>query len=131
MAVVLFAAFWPVSSDAGPRSRPRTVQPGISRPIRLSASAYCHHGTTESGARTGRGTIAADPRVLPLGSVVKIESTERQYSGTYTVMDTGAKVKGRKVDIFVPSCAEARKFGRRVVRVRVVQRGSVPRHAPR
>jgi 3D (Asp-Asp-Asp) domain-containing protein len=92
--------------------------------MRLTASAYCHHGTTESGARTGRGTIAADPRVLPLGSVVRIESTQRRYSGTYTVMDTGAKVKGRKVDIFVPSCAEARKFGKRVVLARVVRLGS-------
>src|SRR6267154_1218413 len=99
MAVLLFAAFWPVASDAGPRPRPRTVRPKTSRPMRLTASAYCRHGTTESGARTGRGTIAADPRVLPVGSVVRIESTERQYSGTYTVTDTGAKVKGRKVDI--------------------------------
>jgi len=124
MAVLLCAAFWPASSDAGPRSRPRTARPAITRPIRLTATAYCQRGTTESGAQTRRGTIAADPRVLPLGSVVRIESTERQYSGTYTVTDTGAKVKGRKVDIFVTSCAEARKFGKRVVLLKVLRRGS-------
>jgi 3D (Asp-Asp-Asp) domain-containing protein len=55
---------------------------------------------------------------------VRIESTDRQYSGTYTVTDTGAKVKGRNVDIFVPSCAEARKFGKRVVLLKVLRRGS-------
>jgi 3D (Asp-Asp-Asp) domain-containing protein len=124
MAVLLCAAFWPASPGAGPQSRPRTVRPRIRGPIRLTARAYCHHGTTHSGAQTARGTIAADPRVLPPGSVVRIESMERRYSGTYTVTDTGAKVKGRRVDIFLPSCAEARKFGKRVVLGTVLRRGS-------
>jgi 3D (Asp-Asp-Asp) domain-containing protein len=90
--------------------------------MRLTATAYCQHGTTRSGAQTRRGIIAADPRVLPVGSVVRIESPDPNYSGTYTVMDTGAKVKGRTVDIFVPSCAKARKFGKRVVLARVLRR---------
>jgi 3D (Asp-Asp-Asp) domain-containing protein len=87
--------------------------------MRLIATAYCHGGTTQSGAETRRGTIAADPRVLPVGSVVTIESIPRQYSGAYTVTDTGAKIKGHKIDIFIPNCAQARKFGKRVVVVRM------------
>jgi len=63
--------------------------------------------------------IAADPRVLPVGSVVRIESIPGQYSGAYTVMDTGAKIKGRRIDIFIPSCAQARRFGKRTVLARV------------
>jgi 3D (Asp-Asp-Asp) domain-containing protein len=113
-AAVLFAALLPAASEAQPRSRPRA-----GRPMRLMATAYCHRGITESGAETRRGTIAADPRVLPVGSVVTIETTPRQYSGDYTVMDTGAKIKGHKIDIFIPNCAQARKFGKRVVVARL------------
>jgi 3D (Asp-Asp-Asp) domain-containing protein len=119
MLCVALAFLAPNSSEARPRPRPKSA-----RPMRVTATAYCHHGTTDSGAETRRGTIAADPRVFPLGSVVRIESTERRYSGTYTVLDTGAKVKGRKIDIFVPSCASARTFGKRVVLVKVLRRGS-------
>jgi 3D (Asp-Asp-Asp) domain-containing protein len=99
--------------------------------MRLTATAYCDHGTTDSGAQTRRWTMAADPRVLPIGSVVRIESPERQYSGTYTVTDTGAKVKGRKVDLFVPSCAKARQFGKRRVLARVLRRGPTANASPR
>jgi 3D (Asp-Asp-Asp) domain-containing protein len=113
-AAVLFAALLPVASEARPRS-PRRA----GHPMRLTATAYCHHGITESGAETRRGMIAADPRVLPVGSVVTIESIPRQYSGDYTVMDTGAKIKGHKIDIFIPNCSQARKFGRRVVVARL------------
>ena len=63
-------------------------------------------------------TIAADPAVLPLGSIVWIEGLgERQ------VHDRGGAVKGRHVDLFTASCAEARAWGRRPVRVRVIHKG--------
>lgn len=119
VAVVLLSAFLdPVAADAQPRSRSRT-----NTRMRLIATAYCDHGTTDSGVQTERGMIAADPRVFPMGSVVKIESPVG-YSGTYTVTDTGAKVKGRKVDIFVPSCAKAKAFGKRVVFGTLVRRAA-------
>jgi len=114
LATVLCATLLPAASDARPRRGP-------GRPLRLTASAYCHHGTTRSGAQTSRGTLAADPRVLPVGTVVRIESTVPGFSGNYIVRDTGAKIKGRKVDIFVPNCANARAFGKRVVVVRVLR----------
>ena len=62
-----------------------------------------------------RGIIAADPRVLKLGSSVSLGAGS--YSGTYLVSDTGGNVKGRKIDIWMPSCAEARRFGRRKVTI--------------
>lgn len=61
-----------------------------------------------------RGLIAADPRVLRLGSKITITGA---YSGTYLVSDTGGMIKGKRLDIWVPSCSEARKFGRRTVQV--------------
>jgi len=62
-----------------------------------------------------RGIIAADPRVLRLGSTITINGGG--YSGSYLVSDTGSRVKGKKIDIWMPSCSEARRFGRRSVQV--------------
>jgi len=87
----------------------------------MMATAYCHDGRTKSGAHTRAGIVAADPRLLPVGSVVRIE-LPKTHAGTYTVMDTGAAIRGRRLDIFMPNCAHARRFGRQTVRVRVLQR---------
>jgi len=79
------------------------------------ATAYCLRGRTAMGHSVRKGIIAADPRVLRLGSQVNLGAGA--YSGNYLVSDTGGRVKGRKIDIWVPSCAEARRFGRRSVSI--------------
>ena len=63
--------------------------------------------------------IAADPRVLRMGSKVYISAG--QWSGVYTVGDTGGAIRGKRVDIWVPGCSEARKFGRRSVQIFAAQ----------
>lgn len=85
----------------------------------FSATAYCFSGRTAMGHAVRRGLIAADPRVLKLGSKVYISAG--QWSGTYLVSDTGGAIKGKKIDIWVPGCGEARKFGRRTVQVFAAQ----------
>jgi 3D (Asp-Asp-Asp) domain-containing protein len=90
------------------------------------ATAYCLDGRTASGEQTRGGRIAADRRLLPLGSVVRIHTPGLKYSGTYTVTDTGPAVKGRKVDIFIADCRRARAFGRRHVTLTVLRRGERP-----
>ena len=104
----------------------QTVQPG--KPDKSSetsvesrnfrATAYCLNGRTATGGSTRRGIVAADPRILPLGT--RIELNAGSYSGTYTVADTGGAVRGRVLDIWVPSCSEANRFGRKNVRVSVL-----------
>jgi rare lipoprotein A len=94
---------------------------GFGLEMDMSATAYAQHGRTASGTRARRGVIAADPRVLPLGSKVKVKGAGR-YSGVYRVEDTGRRIRGRKIDVFIPSHREARKFGRRSVRVKVLKR---------
>ncbi len=79
------------------------------------ATAYCLKGRTATGGSVRRGIVAADPRILPLGS--RIQLSAGSYSGTYTVADTGGAVKGRILDIWMPSCVEAVRFGRRNVMV--------------
>jgi 3D (Asp-Asp-Asp) domain-containing protein len=91
----------------------------------FQATAYSKKGVTETGARARRGGVAADPRVLPKGSVVEVKGAGR-YSGKYKVADTGSRVKGHKIDIYVPNHGQAKQFGRKKVKVKVVKRGAQP-----
>ncbi|HUR97001.1 MAG TPA: 3D domain-containing protein [Pyrinomonadaceae bacterium] len=84
----------------------------------FTATAYCLKGRTAMGHGVRRGIIAADPRILRLGSRVNLGGGA--YSGQYLVSDTGGGIKGRRIDIWVPSCAEARRFGRRTVSLGVL-----------
>lgn len=86
------------------------------------ATAYAQQGVTASGEYTHRHIVAADPAILPFGSRIKITRAGR-YSGEYVVADTGGKILGRKLDIFLPSEVACRKFGKKKVRVRVIQLG--------
>jgi 3D (Asp-Asp-Asp) domain-containing protein len=92
-----------------------------SAPKPAVATAYSGHGTTSTGTPVHRGVVAADPRFLPPGSKVKI-SHAGPASGIYRVQDTGGKVRGRKVDIYMPSHRQSRQFGKRKVKVQVVSR---------
>ena len=87
----------------------------------FQATAYCDTGITRSGAETRHGYVAADPGVIPLGSMIYIESP--LMGGVYQVMDTGSKVKGRIVDIFLPGYERCMIFGRRMVKVKVLRYG--------
>ena len=87
---------------------------------RFHATAYSMKGRTASGTRARRGMVAADPRVLPKGSTVEVKGAGR-YSGRYKVTDTGSGVKGHKIDIYVPNAKNARQFGQKNVRVKVVK----------
>lgn len=84
------------------------------------ATAYCLKGRTASGGGVRRGIVAADPRVLPLGTRIYINAGA--YSGTYTVTDTGGVIKGNILDVWVPNCSEAVRFGRKSISVSVLGR---------
>jgi 3D (Asp-Asp-Asp) domain-containing protein len=85
------------------------------------ATAYSVAGTTSSGVRVNTGIVAADPKVLPLGSVIEIRVGS--HTGIYTVLDTGGFIKGNRIDIYFPDFEEAVEFGRRPVHVRVLRHG--------
>ena len=86
------------------------------------ATAYSLRGKTASGRMVSRGLIAADPRVLPLGSRVRVEHPG--YSGEYLVADTGGMIRGRRIDIWIPTSREAMRFGRRTVKLTVLSYGA-------
>jgi len=99
--------------------------PGTQLPF--SATAYCKGTTTASGVDVRTGIAAADPSVLPVGTVLNLAAGDQRYTGVYTVMDTGPKVQGRHLDLYMWSCHEALKFGRRDVQVTVLRLGWDPR----
>ena len=93
----------------------------VAPPTSYVATAYSLRGKTASGRMVSKGLIAADPRVLPLGSRVRVEAGN--YSGEYLVADTGGMVRGRRIDIWTPTSREAMRFGRRTVKLTVLSWG--------
>jgi rare lipoprotein A len=90
----------------------------------MEATAYPPDGRpTASGTVPHRGIVAADPAVLPLGSVIRVTGAG-VYNGVYTVTDTGGKISGRHIDIYMRTAAEARRFGKKMVVVRVLELGA-------
>jgi 3D (Asp-Asp-Asp) domain-containing protein len=102
-------------------------QPGPGAHLAFDATAYCKGSTTAAGVNVRRGIAAADPQLLPVGSVVTLATGDPEYNGVYTIMDTGPKVQGRQLDLYIWSCHEALKFGRRRIEVTVLRLGWDPR----
>ncbi len=102
-----------------------TPTPGAVLPF--SATAYCKGTTTASGVVVRTGIAAGDPTLLPVGTVVNVATGDPKYNGVYTVMDTGPKVQGSHLDLYMWSCKEALTFGRKNVQVTVLRLGWDPR----
>lgn len=105
------------------------VLPQAGARLQFQATAYCKGETTASGVGVRTGIAAADPAILPVGSVVRIETPNPRYNGVWTVMDTGPAVRGRSVDLYLWSCKEALQFGRRPVRLTVLRLGWSPENS--
>ncbi len=116
----------PVMSP-GPPDPLDVASPAPGLRLRFRATAYCKGTTTASGAGIQTGIAAADPDLLPVGSVIRVESLGTRYNGIYTILDTGPRVKGRQIDIYMWNCNEALAFGRRTTAIQVMRLGWNPR----
>jgi 3D (Asp-Asp-Asp) domain-containing protein len=92
------------------------------RPQSFTATAYCHSKYTAAGTKVTVGTAAADPRVLPIGSVIMVGGLDKRYNGRYTVLDTGPNIRGYRLDIYMRDCRDAVRFGRQRVQVMLLSR---------
>ncbi len=80
------------------------------------------YGITYSGTQARPGVIAVDPKVIPLGSKVYVESMDRTADyGFASAEDTGSAIKGQKIDLFINNNAAALRYGRRYVRVYIIE----------
>ncbi|GAB6086091.1 ubiquitin-like domain-containing protein [Alkaliphilus crotonatoxidans] len=81
-----------------------------------------YYGITSTGTQVRPGVVAVDPKVIPLGSKLYIESLDGKVSYGYAVAeDTGGAIKGNKIDIYYESRSEALRFGRKKLRVYVLE----------
>ena len=81
------------------------------------------YGITASGTRAKRGTVAVDPRVIPLGTKLYVKSLTPGVPdyGFAIAQDTGGAIKGNKIDLFMDTVWECLQFGRRPVMVYILQ----------
>jgi 3D (Asp-Asp-Asp) domain-containing protein len=95
--------------------------------LRFTATAYCKGTTTASGVNVRTGIAAADPDLLPVGSVIQVYRLGERYNGIYTIMDTGPAVQGRHIDLYMWSCYEALALGRKDIAINVLRLGWNPK----
>jgi 3D (Asp-Asp-Asp) domain-containing protein len=114
----------PMRAEMLPAAPP---QPAQGAHLDFTATAYCKGTTTASGVNVRTGIAAADPDLLPVGSVVRVDRLGERYNGIYTIMDTGPAVQGRHIDIYMWSCNEALELGRRSANVTILRLGWNPR----
>lgn len=132
VALVFFyqATAFDSRSEAGYAMRAQAVAlPQAGARLKFTATAYCKGETTASGVGVRTGIVAADPQLLPVGSVIRIETPNPRYSGVWTVMDTGPSVQKRTIDLYLWSCHEALEFGRRPVWLTVLRLGWNPENS--
>ena len=99
------------------------VQPA--RRMKVLATSYCLSGTTATGTRVAPGTIAVDPRLIPLRARLWV-----QGYGVGRALDTGSAIIGKHIDVWLPNCAASWKWGRRTVAIEILGTPRLSRHVP-
>jgi 3D (Asp-Asp-Asp) domain-containing protein len=79
-------------------------------PLPVGVTMYCLSGTTRRGRYVRPGIVAADPRFFPLARYIELYAGE-EYLGRFLVDDTGKRIRGARIDVWSPNCADARRFG--------------------
>lgn len=80
-------------------------------PVPVLVTAYCLSGTTRRGRYVRPGIVAADRKLFPLSRYIELYAGEK-YLGRFLIDDTGGKIRGAHIDVWVPTCREATIFGR-------------------
>ena len=102
-------------------ARHRSLQPQLpsarpqGRQLRVWSTAYCLRGHTASGSYVSYGTVAVDPRVIPLGTRMYIPGY-----GYAVARDTGGAIVGNKIDVWFPSLGQCYQWGYRPVTITIL-----------
>jgi 3D (Asp-Asp-Asp) domain-containing protein len=86
------------------------VSPGST--ITVTATGYSMRGRTSTGAPVGWGVVAVDPSTIPLGTRMSIPGYGEGFAA-----DTGSAIRGATIDLWFPTLAQARAWGRRTVTI--------------
>lgn len=91
--------------------------------VNTTATGYSLKNKSRSEAKC----IAVDPKIIPLGSKVKIEFLEdshKIYNGCYIARDIGGAIKGKRIDLFLGDGnkkKEVNKFGKTKAKVEIIK----------
>lgn len=103
--------------------------------IQVEATAYCacykccgkhpsnkYYGITKTGTRAKVGTIAVDPRLIPLGTKMYVEGLygAKNY-GVGKAEDIGGAIKGKIIDLYFDTHSETIQWGRQQVNVYILK----------
>lgn len=100
-------------SDPAPQPDPSGPKPG-GEPVVVDVVAYCGGVGTASGLPLGWGTVAVDTRVFPFGTKMYIPGY-----GDGVAADRGSAIIGKIIDVWFPTCAQARAWGRKTLTITV------------
>ncbi len=82
--------------------------------LKVDAVAYSLPGSTALGVPVRKGVVAVDPKLIPLGTNIHVPGY-----GPGLAADVGTAIKGRIIDLWFPSTAKARAWGRRTVTITI------------
>ncbi len=109
LAAVLFALVLGIGGSAlGQPQAPQAYR------MKVDAVAYYLPGKTAIGVPVGKGVVAVDPKLIPLGTKLHVPGY-----GPGLAADIGYAIKGRVIDLWFSSTAKARNWGRRTVTITV------------
>jgi 3D (Asp-Asp-Asp) domain-containing protein len=103
----------------------RSVSTNAVKEFTVSATAYTAYcngcsGITKTGINLRENSdlkvIAVDPNVIKLGTKVHVEGYGYAIAG-----DIGSAIKGNKIDVFIPTKSEAYKWGRKNVKITIIE----------
>ncbi|MGM0776273.1 MAG: LysM peptidoglycan-binding domain-containing protein [Bacillota bacterium] len=119
------------AAESKPAAEPASEKPAETakdeasqKVLNMEATAYTANcegcsGITATGINLKENpdqkVISVDPNVIPLGTKVHVEGYGDAVAG-----DTGGAIKGNKIDIFMPSQEDAINFGRKTVKVTIL-----------
>jgi 3D (Asp-Asp-Asp) domain-containing protein len=104
-----------------PASGASTAPAGAGSPVaesgyrlKVDAVAYYLPGRTASGLPVGKGVVAVDPKLIPLGTRLFVPGYGRGIAA-----DVGVAIKGRIIDLWMPTHTAAQRWGRKTVTITV------------
>jgi len=114
-----------VSAPVRPRIRGPVERALDGVPVSVELTSYCLRGTTRRGRWVREGIVAADPRIFPLSRYVELFAEDR-YLGRFLVDDTGLRIRGPIIDVWLSTCDASRQFGRQRGLAVLVPRATAP-----
>jgi peptidoglycan DL-endopeptidase CwlO len=105
----------PGSTAASTAPAPTPAAPaGGGRTLTVSSTGYALPGHTATGIPVGWGVVAVDPSLIRLGTRMTIPGY-----GEGVAADTGSAVRGATIDLWFPTLAQARAWGRRTITITI------------